>query len=380
MNTNVNFYIRVSLKALLLFIAFNVVLLFVDPMPVVTRLSVYNWLVPGRERLPFAEHPDREFSVTVNDLDAMFASHQVHGQPKAVDEYRVFIFGDSAAWGWKLRPEETVAGAMNARNLILPDGRRVRVYNLAYPKGSVTRDLLLLDYAVRYRPDMIVWLISFAPLNSEARGNHPLEQGNGALMRSLITRYSLKISPDSMWELGLRDRTLFGRRRKGIADVLRLQLYGLPWAATGIDHDYFSPYDRVRRDLQEGELYYGIPPKMLTEDDIAFDVIAAAHELAGEHPLLIVNEPILIADGKNSDVRYNNVYPRWIFDQYRALMLNKSAQEGWNYLDLWDLIPPDQFTDSEFHMTPDANRVLARSIEAWMIEQWAKPEAAMESS
>lgn len=152
--------------------------------------------------------------------------------------------------------------------------------------------------------------------------------------------------------------------------MIRLQLYGVIWAATGIDHDYLSPYERVKRDLDDSDLYYGTPPKVLTEDDITFDVIVAMNRVVEECPLLIVNEPILIADGRNSNIRYNNEYPRWLFDQYRVLMSAKSSQEGWNYLDLWNLIPPDQFTDTEFHITPEANHVLAKRIATWMSQQW----------
>ena len=373
MNTDVSFYARVLAKALALFAALNIVLVLLDPMLLVGRLSVYNWLVPGRHRLPFAEYPDREYSVTVSNLDAMFAAHEIHGIPKTADEYRVFVLGDSATWGWKLRPEDTLVSAMNEHDLATPDGRKVRVYNLAYPSGSATRDLLLLDYAMRYQPDMVIWLVSFDTLADGARANHPLVQDNAPLVHSMIARYQLRMNPDSVWEPGRRERTLFGRR-KAIADVLRLQLYGLPWAATGIDHDHFSPYEPVPHDLKEGDLFYDMPPKTLSDDDLTFDIIAAMRQVLGERPLLIVNEPILIADGENSDVRYNDEYPRWLFDQYRMLMTSKSAQEGWDYLDLWDLIPADQFTDTEFHITGDANRMLARTIAGWMIQQWTALE------
>ncbi len=374
MNTELSFYARVLAKALVLFAVFNVVLVLVDPMPLLGRLSVYNWLVPGRHRLPFAEYPEREYSVTVSNLDAMFAAHEIHGIQKTAGEYRVFVLGDSATWGWRLRPEDTLVSAMNERELVTPDGRKVRVYNLAYPSGSATRDLLLLDYAMRYQPDMVIWMVSFATLADGARANHPLVKDNAPRVRSLISRYQLRMDPDSVWEPGRRERTLFGRR-KAIADVLRLQLYGLPWAATGIDHDYFTPYEPVSRDLKDSDSFYDMPPKILGDDDMTFDVIAAVQQIVGERPLLIVNQPILIADGENSGVRYNNEYPRWLFDQYRALMMSKSAQEGWDYLDLWDLIPADQFTDTEFHITAGANRALAEPIEAWMVRQWVEPKA-----
>lgn len=42
----------------------------------------------------------------------MFASHVVSGRPSA--EFRVFLIGDSATWGWLLRNEETLAGQLNA--------------------------------------------------------------------------------------------------------------------------------------------------------------------------------------------------------------------------------------------------------------------------
>lgn len=367
---------RIVTKALTLFLIFNIALILINPVPFLANFSVYNRLVPGRHRLPYADRPELEYSVTVSNLDALFAAHEIHGHVKPIDEYRVFVLGDSATWGWKLKPEETLVSALNALRLTTTsEGRReVRVYNLAYPSGSAVRDLLLLDYAMRYQPDMVIWMVTFSTLADGARTNHVLVKDNAHRIRSLIDRYQLKMNHGSVWEPGRRDRTLLGQRRKEIADVIRLQLYGVAWAATGIDHDYFSPYERVKSDLKDGDLYHGMSPKVLTEDDITFDVIVAMHKVVDGRPLLIINEPILIAHGKNSDVRYNNEYPRWLFDQYRALMKSKSAQEGWNYLDLWGLIPPDQFTDTEFHITPEANRVLAERIATWMSQQWTESD------
>lgn len=370
LGANWAFCVRIVTKALVLFVIFNIALILVNPIPLLADFSVYNTLVPGRHRLPFAERPDRDYSVTVSDLNVLFAAHEVHGLPKTADEYRIFLLGDSATWGWKLKPHETLASTLNALHLMTPDQRKVRVYNLAYPMGSALRDLLLLDYAMRYQPDMVIWLVTFSTLADGARTNHALVKDNAHRIRSLIDRYQLRMHRDSVWEPGQRDRTLLGLRRKEIADVIRLQLYGVVWAATGIDHDYFSPYERVKRDLDDSDLYYGMSPKVLTENDIAFDVIVAMHKIVGGRPFLIINEPILIADGKNSDVRYNNEYPRWLFDQYRSLISAKAAEEGWAYLDLWDLIPPDQFTDTEFHITPEANHVLAKRIATWMSQQW----------
>jgi lysophospholipase L1-like esterase len=363
-----SFAVRVLTKTLLLFVAVNVLVVFVDPMPLIGRLSIYNWLVPGRPRLPFADRPERAYSLTLGNLNALLASHEISAGPKPPDEYRIVVLGDSAAWGYQLKPEETVAGALNAIQLKAPDGRRVRVYNLAYPKGSATKDLLLLNRAMRYQPDMIVWLIAMSTILDGVRYHHQLVKDNPGEMRELASRYQLRMDPRGMADPARRERTLLGRRR-AIADVLRLQVYGVLWSATGIDHD-FPPYTPVSRDVKADDSFYDMKPRTLTAEYLAFDVIGAANTMAGEAPLLIVNEPILIADGTNSGIRYNDEYPRWIYDQYRALMQSEANRRDWNYLDVWDLIPPDQFTDTEFHITAEANRVLARRIEDAIIEQW----------
>ena len=50
--------------------------------------------------------------------------------------------------------------------------------------------------------------------------------------------------------------------------------------------------------------------------------------------------------GQNSDIRYNFFYPRWAYDDYRALLGSQAAARGWPYADLWDAVDNDQFTDS----------------------------------
>jgi hypothetical protein len=77
----------------------------------------------------------------------------------------------------------------------------------------------------------------------------------------------------------------------------------------------------------------------LTSDDLAFDVLAAGIARAGDVPVLIINEPIFVSDGRNSDLRYNLWYPRWAYDQYRALLAEQATTYGWHYLDLWDAVP-----------------------------------------
>ena len=54
---NWRFIRNVLVKTAILFAALNVVLVLADPLPALGRLSVYNVLFRGRERLPMARTP-----------------------------------------------------------------------------------------------------------------------------------------------------------------------------------------------------------------------------------------------------------------------------------------------------------------------------------
>ena len=50
------FLLNVILKSLALFLAFDLIFAVCNPLPVLARFSIYNRLVPGRERFPFGEN------------------------------------------------------------------------------------------------------------------------------------------------------------------------------------------------------------------------------------------------------------------------------------------------------------------------------------
>jgi hypothetical protein len=65
----------------------------------------------------------------------------------------------------------------------------------------------------------------------------------------------------------------------------------------------------------------------------------------------------------------NQYNPRWAYDQYRQMLLEKSNEEGWNYLDLWNLLPPDEFTNTEFHRSPAGEVYMAKNIMPLILSQ-----------
>jgi lysophospholipase L1-like esterase len=93
----------------------------------------------------------------------------------------------------------------------------------------------------------------------------------------------------------------------------------------------------------------------------------------GDVPLLLVNQPIFVSDGQNSQMRYNTWYPRWAFDQFRQLYAQQAAASGWHSLDLWDAVEPNRFTDSPVHLDAVGAQRLAQALAPWLRAQ-ARPD------
>ena len=124
---------NVLIKGIALFLVLNFALTLVPIGGTMGRLSLYNWLFPGRFRLPFGENPQEAYNLSLYDLEAMFSSHEIDQNSKPQDEYRIILIGDSATWGTLLYPQDTLAGLINQAGWTTCDGRMVHAYNLAYP-------------------------------------------------------------------------------------------------------------------------------------------------------------------------------------------------------------------------------------------------------
>ncbi len=357
---------RVLLKAGILFALFNFVFLFVKAESL-GKFSLYNNVFPGRERFPFGETREA-YNLSLYNVDAMFASHVISGTEKMPDEYRVFLIGDSSVWGTLLTPEQTLAGQLNADN-ITACNKNVRAYNLGYPTISLTKDLMLLDQAMQYQPDMVVLLTTLESMPRGKQFESPIVANNTERVQELITNYRvaslwdqlrMDVNDPALVQLSKWDQTFVGQRRN-IADLFRLQIYGALWASTGIDQVYPEDYERAQIDLEAVVEYHGLTQASALRDALVVDVLDSIMSVA-QVPTLLVNEPILISNGQNSDILYNFFYPRWAYDEYRNLMNEYTSAHDKLYLDLWDLVPADEFTNSAIHLTPRGESLLADEI------------------
>ncbi len=346
-------FLRVLVKALALLVVFNLVFALAYPALVPGSWTLYNRLFPGRERFPFGENPAEAYNFSLYNLDAMFASLALNAAPKAENEFRVLVIGDSSAWGTLLHPEETLAGQLDALALQTCDGRTVRVYNLGYPTLSLVKDLMLLDRVKAYRPDLIVWPVTLEAFPRSRQLDSPIVANNAGQVQKLIAKYNL---PLDSFDPALRtpnfwERTIIGQRRN-LADLLRLQLYGVMWAATGIDQAYPATFTPAARDLEADSAFHDWEGPSIPADGLALELVSAGIGMAYPAPVLLVNEPILISTGKNSNIRYNFYYPRWVYGQYREQMARASQASEWNYVDFWNLVPQEEFTNTAIHLSP----------------------------
>jgi hypothetical protein len=182
-------------------------------------------------------------------------------------------------------------------------------------------------------------------------------------MRALIARHQLRLDPNdpTFVDPSLWDRTLLGRRRE-LADLVRLQMFGVLWAATGIDQDLPESYTPRMEDLPADTTFHGMAGPELRPEAVALDVLAAGVAEAADTPVILINEPMFVSQGENSDLRYNFFYPRWAYDGYRTLMRAEAERRDWTYVDLWDAVPDTEYTDSAIHLTPAGSALLAERV------------------
>ena len=351
--SNVNPF-RVLVKGVLLFLIFEFALYSLTPN--LGFINLYAPLGLERQRFPISTLDPVDAALDVDNLDAMVASHIV-SRPKAPDEYRVLVLGDSAVWGLQINPDQTLPNQLNALSLICGN-KKVSTYNLSFPRSSSTKDLMILDKVRQYQPDMIIWLITWYTLMPKTRVDHVLVDQNPEEFYKLGRRFDFL--PKGYQPMSLLDK--IESRQRTLFRVARYQLYTMVQLATGIDQ-LPGPPEVQSAGLTSDTTFEGLKPPTLRKSQVSLDQVQDFYQLAGTTPVLLINQPMLILDGiPNSDVRYNNYYPRWVYDQYRQYLGEAAAQNGWDYLDLWNIFPSSYFTDTPLHLTPDGEHQLAEVI------------------
>ena len=335
--------------------------------------SIYNWLVPGRLRFPYGDQLNMEtvHSISVfEDFDAMFGSHIISGTPKPSSEYRVILLGDSSVWGFGVPASDNLAAQINDLHLVTCDNRQVKAYDFGFPETSSVRDLLIIGRSNQYNPDLIVSFVTLGSfLNPDENADWIVGHVNDLV--AVASKYQLNArlypaAPPSIW-----DGTIWASRDT-IKKFVLLQLNGLTWGATSIDW-YESPSQDARiqlpRSLNLGTVYHSPKDRSQLLRDLGFDTIRVGKEEAGRSALLVVNEPIQIYAGVNSDLRYDIAYPRWAYDAYRTALSNYMNTRKISYLDLWNTLSVDDFSsDLSVHLSRRGEQLIAELLKARILQ------------
>lgn len=350
--------LRILIKAIVLFVIFNYAFIFV-PDSVLWRVSLYNTLIPGKTR----------FLLETN-LEKIFSAHEIASSPLRSNEYKVFILGDSSVWGDKLNPNETFSSVINAARIPACNGKTIHVYNLGYPVPLVLKDMLILQRALPYQPDLVLWnvtLLSMLENKKDIKGN-VIIRNNPEAANNLMNQYGLINGIGALPKTTPQNQT-FLDQRDSIARFIKTQLDDIRWGATG-GEQVDKAYDPLGMDVSGDSEFkkYNLFPPTLNPNLMHFAVLSAGIKMAAPVPVIIINEPIQIVTGENSDIRYNKMYPRWVYDQYRDMMQGRSAQAGWQYVDLWNVVPGSQFTNTTFHHTAKGEKILAQAIQALILK------------
>ncbi len=348
---------RIIIKTLLILFVFNFGWIFISKLSI-GNLSLYNSVFNGRSRLPFGENTKRSNNLSLYDLDAMFASHEISKKQIDAEYLHVVLIGDSSIWGFLQEPDNTLSGMLN--NNFLEIDEKIIFHNLGYPSISILKDLMVIDRTLEYDPDLIIWFTTLEALPIKNQLEIPIIINNPLVVNLIKEKYDLteinKIEED------LFENTFWNQRRN-IYDMLNLQLLGILWNATGIDQEYSETYNHAQRDFPEPlEQYYAVNQDDNLKEFLALEIIKKGIEINNGIDFILINEPILISKGINSSVQYNYYYPRWAYDQYRSIMKDFTQKNDIKYYDLWKLIPESEFTNSAIHLSKYAERILADEI------------------
>ncbi len=114
-------------------------------------------------------------------------------------------------------------------------GRQLRFYNLGYPHPSIVKDLVVLDKAMEYDPDLVIWFVTLNTLMP--RRLSPFLAANSEEAAKVLTTYNIPTSDED--ELALQkpsfyEKTLVGRR-SDLLRAIKLQALGVLWMAADQD-------------------------------------------------------------------------------------------------------------------------------------------------
>lgn len=351
-------------KAVVLVAFINVFLLLlgINPVRQLIQLNTYGLFDDGRQRLVYPS----DLQNGQLPVGAQLRTHAIHYQPPA-GEFRVVVLGESGIAGWGLTDEQTLTAQLNAMPLTV-EGQPVRVYNLAYPAPSAPRDVVIMEAALAYQPDLILWFVTAASLDNSERlvgANRVFFNANRTRVEALLGDYRTLDGWYARQGANLIDQPPWWHTYSAIREQELLPV----WARTLFYP--FTPPELAMTDVRVGQqplpdearFMLGHPGfEQMPNPTWDWLDVGCRHALNKGAQLTLINRPVLVGEG--AEEVYNSLYGVALYDAYREAMLTYTTEHNITYLDLWDLIPPEHYTDTPLHADAQGYGILAAEIAA----------------
>ena len=255
----------------------------------------------------------------VFDVNALFNTHLISNENRPKNQYRIVFIGDSTV------RDSTIYPIIDQHRC---NGEKLQAYNLGYYGTSVTKDLIILEHAMKYSPDLVVWSVTSQTFSNEPK---VFAMANSGDLARLISTYKL---PISVGEPLISARSLFPGSNEILMQTRLVINYSVLLPAmkssrAKIQIGFYHQFDQPEtNNLATQETLPG-------NGDYLFSALPAAQKLAGHVPVILINEPRPTAIVSQQD-----------YERYRKEIFNLIGKQHWTVLDLWNLIPDAGFQDT----------------------------------
>jgi hypothetical protein len=339
-----------------------------------------GWCLP-----PIFDNGQRLHSLrgpTVFWLLPLLRQHQLcHAVAEHPDDLRAILLGDSSVFGHPLPIEETLSGRLNKR--LVTDGVPARVFNLAFVNPYQLRDAVILNAALEYRPDLIIYPLSRNEFIHEAPVG--LFGSNAAFFNSndIAVRRLARTGMPGLEEPLERYEEAFARQGYATGATARLRdIGGLIRAAARAHAEalarWLDPAARTRLQRPRASTSYDCDKTAATEaeryaDWQSWNILAYLQWIRDTYriPVLVVSWPMT---HEPVDDCYNAGFTNAGAAEFNQWLRAECAARGLHYIDLHALLTPAQFVDA-IHATAEGHRLiterLAPTVEALLRERAA---------
>jgi lysophospholipase L1-like esterase len=298
-------------------------------------------------------------------------------------EARIVVLGNSAIYGFPLAAEQSFSGRLNAR--FDAAGTAAHVFNLAWIYTYFLKDAVILDRALAYHPDVIVYALTLADTSHMAP--LPFEPVIEFLRANADTVDAMAADPPPGLEEPLESvRRYFepqrlevlAARRVNLSTYLRLVLrqqarviataLGAPPAPPQPKTAGRRPVDCAKVRRQDELFFRDFQVWNLLGD------LAAIRARSGQR-VLVVNWPVA---HEPKDDCYNGRYTNARLAAFNAWLAAETTRLDLPYLDLSTMLPPGDFLDS-LHVSAAGHEQIADRVAAALTPLLEQPKPQPET-